>query len=350
MIIISAGGTGGHIAPGEALAEKLKEKGEQVFLFTDSRGLKNYKSKFSDNAVKISALPFSKSKIKALFALGIGVLQSIYHIIKLKPKAIIGMGGYASAPAVIAGILLKRKVFLHEQNAVLGKVNRVLASSVKLVALSYKETLKVPENVNTVFTGMPLRSSVLSLKNHEYKTEDKLQILVTGGSQGASIFGKYVPKAVSMLDENLRKKLKVIHQIRVEDINPTVATYQKCGVEHEVSSFFEDMPLKMSSSHLVIGRGGSSTINEALTLGIPLIIVPLKSAADNHQTYNARVVSDNNAGWLINEDDFNEEILKKRLNDILTNHELLYNARKQALKLGDVDATEVLSKIIMENI
>lgn len=350
MIIISAGGTGGHIAPGEAIAEQIKKGGEEVFLFTDDRGIKNYKSKFSDNATKIYAFSFAKSKIKGLFFLFIGVIQAMYNIIKLKPKAIIGMGGYASAPTVIAGVILKKNVFLHEQNAVLGKVNRVLAPAVKMLFLSYKDTLKIPNKVNAIYTGMPIRSSVTNLKDHEYNLDNKIHILITGGSQGASIFGKFVPKAIEMLDGNIRKRLVVTHQIRLDDINATVSTYQRAGIEHNVAAFFTNMPEIMAKSHLVIGRGGSSTINEALVLGIPSIIVPLKIAADNHQTYNARAVADNGAGWIISEDDFNETLLQKRLTDLLTNKELLINARNSALEIRKTDAVNNLEKIIMENI
>jgi len=350
MIIISAGGTGGHIAPGEAIAERFKQNGENVFLFTDDRGLQNYKSKFADNSVRIHAYSFSRSKIKGLFFLALGVIEAMYHILRLRPRAIIGMGGYASAPTIIAGIILRRHVFLHEQNAVLGKVNRILASSVKTVFLSYRETKKVKANVNAVYTGMPVRKSVIDLKDHEYDLSGKIHILVTGGSQGAAIFGKYVPKALAMLPETIKNNIKVTHQIRIEDINPTVSVYQNAKIPYDVSAFFNNMPERMAKSHIIISRGGSSTINEAMVLGIPMIIVPLKIAADNHQTYNARIVADNGAGWVISEDDFNEYTLTKRLNEIISDKDLLRRTNVMAKKLGNLDALENIIKNITDNL
>ena len=169
-------------------------------------------------------------------------------------------------------------------------------------------------------------------------------------TQSTHLQVKYVPKALAMLPETIRNNIEVTHQIRIEDINPTVSLYQKARIPYDVSSFFNDMPQRMAKSHIIISRGGSSTINEAMVMGIPMIIVPLKIAADNHQTYNARVVADNGAGWVISEDDFNEHTLEKRLEEIIADRDLLRRTSIMAKKLGDLNALDNIVKNITDNL
>ena len=217
LIILTAGGTGGHVYPAEALAEELGKRGFRLLLVTDSRGLNNYKGKLSEipNAAVLSGAIMGKSKwfkIKSLFKTCIGVLQAAFIIIRNNPVAIVGFGGYASFPACMAAILLGKNLIIHEQNSVMSRTNRFLAKYATLIAESFAGTRHLPEDVKTKLTGMPVRKSIAALYGRDYpelKDGGVFKILILGGSQGAKIFSDVIPESLAGLDSKIKERLEI---------------------------------------------------------------------------------------------------------------------------------------------
>jgi UDP-N-acetylglucosamine--N-acetylmuramyl-(pentapeptide) pyrophosphoryl-undecaprenol N-acetylglucosamine transferase len=322
LIVLAAGGTGGHMFPAQALATELSNRNYRLALITDQRG-----DVWQENAKGIETYHIRAggiagktllARLRSGFELAIGVLQARKLLKRLKPDVVVGFGGYASVPTMLAASFGGYPTAIHEQNAVLGKANRLLAKWVRCIATSFKKTEGLPENgaVRIIHTGIPLRSAVSIVIGEPYpafKLNGLISMLVVGGSQGASIFSNVVPKALELLEADLRKRIKISQQCRLEDLEKTQEYYQKIGIEAELKTFFDDAPKRLAESHLLIGRSGASTIAEILAIGRPAILVPYPHAIDDHQTQNAYAIVDVGAGWLMPEEAFTPFELSARL-------------------------------------
>lgn len=339
LVVVTTGGSGGHIFPAQAVADALLKKGYRVVFVTDKRGqafpgldsVKTYRLM----ADKVMGRSFFH-KMAAAFKLYCGAVQALFLLKRLKPMLVVGVGGYASLPTVLAAQLWRIPVVLHEQNAVLGRANRVLAPHAKVIATSFDPTMRIPAGVPAVWVGMPVRPMVLAHQKTPYvPAKDVFHLLIFGGSQGARFFSVELPKAFLLLPEEIKKRLKVTQQVRPENLKEAQQFYQTAGIgSYTLDSFFTNMPALMASAHLVIGRGGASTLSELMVIGRPGIIVPLPTSADNHQTENARRFCDAGAGWLVAESSFEPESFARRLAALMSDNELLMHAAVHAADLA----------------
>ncbi|MEM7616851.1 MAG: undecaprenyldiphospho-muramoylpentapeptide beta-N-acetylglucosaminyltransferase, partial [Pseudomonadota bacterium] len=352
-ILLATGGTGGHIFPAISVAQELKKRGHDVMFLVDKRFNEKYIKMLGDIKVfKINSAPLSGNIIKKFISsikITHGILQSLLKLKKLKPDMVIGFGGYPSFPTIIASILQARPFMLHEQNSILGKVNRLFSKKARHVATSFPD-VSVMGNKHVTNIGNPVRESFLAMQNDNYTDFDnKFYLLITGGSMGATIFSEIVPKALAALDRDLRYKIIITHQCGKGD-NPEEIKeqYYNIGIESEVDYFFNDIDQKIFNSHLIICRAGASTIAEIATVGRPAIMVPYPYSADNHQYYNALHVETNNGGWLYKQEDFSEASLSRKLIELLNNKNKLSYAANQMKKLNKPQAAENFSNLIEE--
>ena len=353
MIVITTGGSGGHIFPAEAIASALLDKGAQVAFLTDKRGqaFRGGKGIVTYRLMAESVTGRSLfGKILAAFKLYCGTVQAIFLMYKLKPKAVIGVGGYASIPAVMAAHLARIPVILHEQNAVLGRANRILARGTRFIGTSFAQTFRIPSEIPQILVGLPVRSAVLEYKNAPYPAfKNTFHLLVFGGSQGARFFSQKLPEALMALPKELRAKIDLVQQVRPEDMETARTFYAEAGFKKlTLKSFFTDMPEQLKKAHLVIGRGGAGTLTELMVVGRPGIIVPLPTSADNHQTENARQFCDKGAGWLFQESDFSPMVLANRLEKLMLNPKILSDSAKRAAALCTDNASEKMANAVLD--
>ncbi len=298
LLIIAAGGTGGHMFPAQALAEAMLAKGWRVKLTTDARGAR-YTSGFPD-AVQVEVLPsatFARGGLLAKPFVPLKILRGVFaakaKFRKDRPAVVVGFGGYPSIPAVGAAWLLGLPRAIHEQNGVLGRVNQLFARRVDVVACGTWPT-ELPRGVEAKPTGNPVRGAILDQVAAPYPASDTgpLNVLLLGGSQGARILSDKIPAGLAALDPELRAHLHVSHQARPEDLDRVRDAYSAAGIEATVETFFHDVPTRLAASHLVIARAGASTVADISVIGRPSILVPLASAIRDEQTANARALVD----------------------------------------------------------
>ena len=349
-IVLSAGGTGGHLFPAQALAAELSRRGRSIVVMTDSRG-KNYGAAFPGAAIETvpSASFADRSPISLALApfqiLG-GIAAALAKLLHLKPAAVVGFGGYPSLPVMIAARIGGFPTAIHEQNAVLGRVNRLIASGVRAVAASFPFARFAPKG-QIVFTGNPVRPEAAALAGSIYKAPDEggaIRLLVFGGSQGARALSELVPAAIAMLPANLRTRLEIVQQCRKEDLDATRVAYM--GVKAELASFFGDLPQRMAAAHLIISRSGASTISELAVIGRPAILIPYPFATDDHQTANADVLANAGAAWRISQSELTAEKLAKLLEEILSAPSELSKRAAAAHALGKADAAQRLADLV----
>ncbi|MEQ1931902.1 MAG: UDP-N-acetylglucosamine--N-acetylmuramyl-(pentapeptide) pyrophosphoryl-undecaprenol N-acetylglucosamine transferase [Parvularculaceae bacterium] len=325
LIALAAGGTGGHLFPAEALAQELKRRDWNILLVTDARGSR-YAEKFpADDRFEISAAsPSIGGPIAKAFAaasLAGGLVTALKEFRRRKISAALGFGGYPSFPAMKAAALLRIPYGLHEQNGVLGRTNRMLASDATFLAHAFPTLERAPARARRIEVGNPLRDAAAKLSGALYSapgSSDPIKLLVFGGSQGASIFSKVTPGTIGSLPEALRRRLHVTQQVRDAEIEGVRAAYAQAGVAAEVAAFYDDLPARIAASHLVIARAGASTVTEIATIGRPSILVPLAIAMDDHQSGNARALVDAGAAILLTEKAFTIEALRSALEPLLT--------------------------------
>ncbi|HYE51674.1 MAG TPA: undecaprenyldiphospho-muramoylpentapeptide beta-N-acetylglucosaminyltransferase [Azospirillaceae bacterium] len=351
-IVLAAGGTGGHLFPAEALAAELLARGHAVALVTDPRG-KAFGDSLPDVAVhRIRSATLGGGlvgKLRTVVELGLGTLQARRLLKELKPAAVVGFGGYPSVPTVFAAQRLGVPVVLHEQNAVLGRANRMLAGRAALIATSFPQVTHLPAGVATVRTGNPVRPGVLDMAGRPYPVPyhgGSLHILVTGGSQGASVFSTILPAAVARLPEELRMRLRIAQQARPETMEAAREGYAGLGVEVELAPFFRDMPARLAACHLAVCRSGASTVAELTVAGRPAILVPYPHAMDDHQTANARSVEAAGGAWVMAQEQFTAEALAARLTDIMKSPEALADAAAKARAWAVTDAASRLADAV----
>ena len=345
LIILSAGGTGGHIMPAQALSADLIARGFRVEVITDSRG-KKFTKGFGDLTLhEVSAGTFGRGAPKLI----LGILQSLAIILKTRPAAVIGFGGYPSFPGMIAGQILLKPTILHESNAVLGKANKALCILATKIALSWENSrgLSDKERAKSIVTGNPIREDIARLARIEYPSiTDKLNILVMGGSQGASIFSQVIPAALAKLSPENRAKLNITQQCRAEDIADTTKAYEDAGITATLMTFIDDVATEITNCHLFIGRSGASTVTEMTTAGRPAIYVPLGVHKDNQQKVHADAVADHGGAWTVMQNDFTPESLHAQIETFLANPSTLESAAQKAKACAKPDAAAKLSALI----
>jgi len=354
-VILTAGGTGGHVFPAEALAAELAVRGFALALITDKRG-KEFGGALGQLPIhRISAGGVAgrrlRARLRAIFDLAIGFLEARALLGRLRPAAVIGFGGYASLPAMLAAVFAGVPTAVHEQNAVLGRANRMLAPRVTRIATAFARVSQLHEawRGKVVHTGMPVRPQVIAARDRSYAppaAAAPVRILVTGGSQGARILSDVVPAALARLPETLRARLAVVQQCRAEDLEGATRAYAAAGIAAELATFFHDIPDRLAAAHLVIARSGASTVAELAAVGRPAILVPYLHAVDDHQTANARAVDETGGGWLMPQAAFTPEALAARVEALLLLPESLAKAAAAARAAGIPDAAKRLADLV----
>lgn len=351
-LVIAAGGTGGHMFPAQALAEAMLAKGWRVTLSTDARGAR-YATGFPAEVEirKVASATFARGgalgKVAAPFRIAAGVLSAFFRFIIDRPSVVAGFGGYPSIPALAAAWALRVPRMIHEQNGVLGRVNRVFAGHVDAVACGAWPT-KLPEGVEGVHTGNPVRGHVLARAGASYISpgDIPMSILVIGGSQGARILSDIVPAAIARLPGAVRANLRVSHQARPEDRARVAQAYESAGIPAEVEPFFEDIARRIAETQLVISRAGASSIADISVIGRPSILIPYAAAAGDHQTANARGLVAAGAAILIPESALDPASLSEQILTVLTTPGAAARMRENALAQGRPDAAERLAALI----
>ena len=352
LAVVAAGGTGGHMFPAEALARELTSRGWRVVLATDARG-EQYAQHFpAQERLALEAATFSaKDPIKAVtgaWKLWAGVRQAKAAFARLKPAVIVGFGGYPSLPAMLAAGVTP--TVIHEQNAVLGRSNRLLSRRVTAVACAFPTLQRADPKVKAAahVVGNPVRAEIRALYDQPYAAFGigTINVLVTGGSQGARLLSDVTPEAIAMLPEDLRLRLTVQQQTRPESAEAARATYAEAGVGAEVAPFFRDMAGRLGQAHLVIGRAGASTVSELAVAGRPSILIPLAIAADDHQSANARLLSDPGAAVVLQEETLTAERLADTIRAILTDSEGLARRAAAAHAVATPHAAQTFADLV----
>ena len=357
LILLTAGGTGGHVFPAEALAAELMNRGHRLAFVTDRRGAAYGGALGGLDTYRISGGGIAgRSLIKRVSALGslvVGYFQARSLIHRLRPAAVIGFGGYASVPAVMAANHLGVPSAVHEQNAVLGRANRLLAGGATRIATSFHHTGRVkPQWRKKVRrTGNPVRASILPLRDQAYPSlfgHGPISLLVVGGSQGAKVFSDLVPQALIKLPHDLQRRLSVHQQCKAEDVERVGKLYHHHGIAADLRPFFDDIPARLAEAHLVIGRSGASTVAELAAAGRPAIMVPYPHAIDDHQTANAQAFAQDGAGWLTPQSTLTPDLLAKHIEDLLTHPEKLAEAARAAHAESIPDAAARLADLMAD--
>lgn len=359
LILLTAGGTGGHLFPAEALANVLKASGCRVVLATDKRANAYAGSFPADEIVEIpSATPSGRSVpqiAKAAFMLAQGTLKASAVLHRLKPDAVVGFGGYPTVPPVVAASLLKVPTIIHEANGVMGRANRLLARRATVIATGFANIKGVPENVpgRMIHTGNPIRPAVLEAAKQPYApltAEGELHLLVVGGSQGARVMSDVVPPAIELLAPELRARLVITQQARGEDLERVRAHYGRLGVSFEAEPFFKDLPKRLSESHLVVSRSGASTVAELAVIGRPSILVPLPGSLDQDQAANAKTLGDLGAAIVCPQSEFTPERLASEIRSFFQEPDRLTKAAAAAHSASITDAAERLAQAVLNAI
>jgi len=353
-VVLATGGTGGHVFPAEALAGELETRGVAFALVTDSRG-RQWQGALAHRPIHYihSASPSGslQQRLMALLSLGLGLVDAWRALGRIDPSVVVGFGGYASAPTMLAARLRRLPAMLHEQNAVLGKANRLVLGGVARVGTSFAETRGLENDQRARLVGNPVREPVRMLRASPYRapTADRVvDVLVFAGSQGAASFSQVIPAAVLSLPPGLRSRLRLVQQCRAEDLDRVRKAYQKAGIVAELAPFFADLPQRLAAAHLVIGRAGSSTMAELATIGRPSILVPYPYAADDHQMANARAFEKTGACIVIPHASFTAEALAGNLVTLLETPQRLSDMAAAAHAAGRPDAAARLADLVGE--
>ncbi|MES2338120.1 MAG: undecaprenyldiphospho-muramoylpentapeptide beta-N-acetylglucosaminyltransferase [Pseudomonadota bacterium] len=352
--VLAAGGTGGHMVPAAALATELVRRGHRVALVSDDRGVR-----FPDlfDGIQTHVLPAGRLaggpvgwlKAGQKMLAGRAMARELYRT--FRPSAVIGFGGYPSVPALFAAFAENIPTIVHEQNAVLGRVNRLVAGKVAGIATSYADVarLKPGHAAKTHLVGNPVRASILDIRERPYPVieEDGIfRVLVTGGSQGATVLSQVVPDGLALLPVHFRSRLQVTHQARIEDIDAVRAKYAEHGIPAETATYLPDLPERLAWTHLVIARAGASTIAELTAAGRPAILVPLPGATDDHQTANAREITKAGGARTIAQPAFTASELAKQMQKLGLDTAALQNAASRARSCGRPHAARDLADLV----
>jgi len=353
--VLAAGGTGGHLIPAFALATELEQRGHHVALITDARGAQIPGKPAALTAHVLPAGRFQGknplSWIKAFKAILEGRSMALRLFDSFQPSAVVGFGGYPALPALLAATSAKVPTLIHEQNAVLGRVNRLLAGRVNAIATAYGEIDRLADkHMSKVhLVGNPVREDLLTLRDQPFppfSADGLLRVLVTGGSQGATVLSEVVPDGLAMLPPALRTRLQVTQQCRAEDIEAVRARYAGHDIPAELGTYFEDMAERLADAHLFVGRAGASTIAELTAVGRPAILIPLPIATDDHQAANCREVVKAGGARAIRQHKFTPAELAKQIQAIAQSPETLANAAHGAWNCGYPNAVRDLADLV----
>ena len=352
--VLAAGGTGGHMIPAHALAEELLSRGHRVALITDDRGARipglfDHAQVHILPAGRLGGGPAGWFKAARNIFTGRAMAMRLYET--FRPSAVIGFGGYPALPALLAGRACGIPTLVHEQNAVLGRVNRLMAGRVDAIATAYGTVDRLSKSYasKTHLVGNPVRDEVLALREQPYpplSADGVFRVLVTGGSQGATILSGVVPDGLGMLPEHFRRRLQVTQQCRPEDIEQVRAKYASLGIPADLATYIEDMPEKLGWSHLVIARAGASTIAELTAAGRPAILIPLPTATEDHQTSNAREMARAGGARMISQASFTPVELAKQMQKLGLDPDALANAAARARAVGRPNAASDLADLV----
>ncbi|MEM7212399.1 MAG: UDP-N-acetylglucosamine--N-acetylmuramyl-(pentapeptide) pyrophosphoryl-undecaprenol N-acetylglucosamine transferase [Pseudomonadota bacterium] len=352
LLVIAAGGTGGHMFPAQALAETMLARGWRVRLSTDERGARysgNFPVEVERQIVNAGTFqrPGTLSKLKAPFQIAVGVATAIFRMRRERPACVIGFGGYPALPAMAAATVLKIPRLIHEQNGVLGRVNELFAKRVDTIACGTWPT-SLPAEVQGIHTGNPIRTAVLERAASPYTPPGDwpLDVLIIGGSQGASILSRVVPEGLGALPDEMRSSLTVAHQARPADHDTVVSAYRDFGISATVQPFFEDVPERMAQAQLVISRSGASSVADIAAIGRPSVLIPLAIAKRNEQEANARGLVEAGGAIMLKEVEFTPESLSATVAAILGEPDLASQMAEAALSQGNPDAAERLAELV----
>lgn len=352
LLLIAAGGTGGHMFPAQALAEAMLHRGWRVKLSTDARGAR-YTQGFphSTEIEEISSATFARGGLlaKAVVAprLVLGTLASIWGVMRDKPAVVVGFGGYPTIPALSAAHLLKLPRMIHEQNGILGRVNKVFAPRVDAIACGTWPT-DLPEGVEGHHTGNPVRRAILDRAEAGYIApgDYPMELLVIGGSQGARILSDVIPPAIAALPMQMLRNIRVSHQAREEDLERVAGFYAEHGINADVQVFFNDVPRRMTEAQLVISRAGASSVADLSVIGRPSIFIPYAAATGDHQTANARGLVQAGGAIMIPESRLNVDAVAEHILTVLDNPDAAMHMARAAAGFGKPDATEALVEMV----
>lgn len=351
-ILLAAGGTGGHLFPAEALAEVLTQNGHTVVLVTDKRA-ENWVERFPGEVHTIISGTVTGAtmadKLAGIWRLVKGLRQAYRLLGKLRPRVVVGFGGYPTVPPILAARFRGIPTLIHEGNAVMGRANRFLAPRVNRIATGFPlKDDAYPDK--TVVTGNPVRKPVLHAAGTSFPalTEtSSVRLLVFGGSQGAKVMSDVVPNAVEMLPESLRARLVITQQARIDDVLRVGKIYERLGVQHDVQQFFDDLPKLIAASHLVIGRAGASTVSELGVIGRPAILVPLPGALDQDQAANGEVIEEAGGAIVVPQSAFTPVSLAELLERLLSDPLRLQKMASAAKSIGTPDAASQLASEVL---
>lgn len=352
LLIIAAGGTGGHMFPAQALAEVMLARGWRVRLSTDARGAR-YTGGFpaAVEIQQVSSATFARGGLlaKALVPLriGAGVFGAALRMVRDRPTVVVGFGGYPSIPALSAATLLRVPRMIHEQNGVLGRVNTIFAKRVDAMACGTWPTA-LPDGVEGVHVGNPVRAAVLDRAGSGYipPGDYPMEVLVMGGSQGARILSDVVPAALAALPLAMLKNIRVSHQARDEDGQRVADYYAENAIDADVQPFFEDVPRRMSEAQLVISRSGASSVADISVIGRPAVLIPFAAATGDHQTANARGLVEAGAAILIPESQLSTDALAEQIKNILEQPDAALQMSRAAHSVGKPEAAEALAQMV----
>jgi len=355
LILLAAGGTGGHLFPAEALGVELMRRGYRVRLVTDSRALR-YTGLFSKDTIDVVPSATVRSRMPWSLAytgltLGYGLVAALNLVRRLKPAAVVGFGGYPTVPPLIAAKLRGVPGIIHDANAVLGRANRFLSSRVSAIATSLPGVLDRDPALapKTTTVGTPMRPAILAAAAVQFaapEPDGALRLLVVGGSQGARVMADIVPGAIERLDPSLWSRLVLTQQVREEDMARVRAVYDRLKLSAELAPFFSDLPARLASSHLVVTRSGAGTVAELGAIGRPSILVPLPGSIDQDQFANAGVLAQADGGIRIVQKDFTSERLAAEITALAAEPARLAAMATNARKVGRLDAAERLADLV----
>ncbi len=354
LCLIAAGGTGGHMFPAQSLAEVLLAQGWRVKLSTDERGAR-YAGAFPPEVVRevVSSATTARGglagKLGAPFKIAAGIMAARRAFRADRPAVVVGFGGYPTIPAMSAAWLMGIARMIHEQNGVMGRVNAGFARRVDRVACGTWPT-DLPPGVTGIHTGNPVRQAVLDMAAAPYQAagDGPLNLLVIGGSQGARVLSDTVPAAIAGLPDDMRDRLRVSHQARAEDAERVTEAYASAGISAEVRPFFDDVPRRLADCQLVVSRAGASSIADITVIGRPAILIPFAAATGDHQTANARALTESGAAVVQPESVLDAESLRRDMRDILSDSARAADMAAAALSLGRPDAAGRLADLVTE--
>ena len=355
LVLLAAGGTGGHLFPAEALAEALRRRGVEIELATDERATR-YGHDFPARATHVIPSATIRGRdpislVKTGSVLAIGAMKALRLLRRVRPVAVVGFGGYPTLPPVLAATLRRIPTVIHDANAVMGRANRMLAPRVTAIATSFPNmTLAAALSAKATFTGNPVRPMVLAAAQRPYPALDAggpINLLVFGGSQGAKVMADIVPPAIEAMPAPLRARLAIVQQARGEDESRVRETYARLGVAAEVAPFFADLPARIAAAHLIVSRSGASTVAELAAIGRPAILVPLPHALDQDQLANANVLAKAGGAILLRHDDFTPERLAHEIAALAADADTLPAMAIAAKSAGVLDAADRLADLVL---